>query len=144
MEIASLRLIVTQDDLNTLYAMVPPPKVRNVRLYISEEGVSVRGVYQAILPLRFATLWTVAVDGGKIAARLSDIRVVGIQANFLRNYLLHTLASQNNTIQLRDEAICLDPNDLLASWRIPLKLHLAAVRCESGNLVIECDQPKSD
>lgn len=142
MEIASLRLIVTQDDLNALCArwIVTPPLLRDLRLYVTPPGLSVTGVYQKILPIRFETLWTFAVDAGKIAARLSDIRVVGMRANFLRSYLMNALASQIPIAQLQEETFLLDLDRLLESRGIPLKIHLAAVRCERGKLVIECGQ----
>ena len=53
MEIVSLRLVASDDDLNNLLAkfISAPAKLRDLRIGVIQDGLSVAGVYEAFLPI---------------------------------------------------------------------------------------------
>ena len=141
MEIVSLRFVITEDDLNRLLIkfVTAPPKVGNLYLRIKSDGLSLAGVYDTILPMPFETRWNLFVDEGKIAARCSAIKVVGIGLRFLKGYMLQALSSSSTILEIHGESLVFDVERFLEDRAVPMKTNLASVSCESGRLVFECD-----
>ena len=140
MEIKSLRFIATEADLNHLVAtlLTPPPKVRDLVIRVMPDGLSVMGVYETLLPIPFESFWQISVGDGKVAARFSGIKALGVTVDFLKTYILNALHPNTIKLELRDETFFLDVDRFLAETTVPIQTNLTSVRCEMGQLVIEC------
>lgn len=140
MEILTLKFVLTEDDLNRLLVkfVAIPPKVRDLHLRVLSEGLALAGVYETILPIRFDTEWSILVENGKIAARLSLIKAVGVGLGFLKGYMLQALSSKSTMLELNEESLVFDVDRFLAEMAVPVKTNLSSVCCDSGRLVIEC------
>src|SRR5438270_12873816 len=95
MEIHLLKLLVTEQDINTIVARVlaKEPQVRDVKVSLGPNGVHVSGVYPtAFMSVRFQTLWEVSVQAGKVAARLADLKVVGLPVTMLRPAIMAAIS----------------------------------------------------
>jgi hypothetical protein len=139
MEIASLRLVATEDDLNNLLAKLisAPSKLRDLRIRVIQDRLSVTGVYETFLPIPFESFWNISICDGKIAAQLSGIKAIGLRVDFLKTYVADAIGSQSNLLQRRGEAFLLDLDRLVTNAGFPLRTNLAGVRCERGELIIE-------
>jgi hypothetical protein len=140
MEVESLRFTATEDDLNQLFSrlLTPPPKLRDLRINVIPDGLSLTGIYETILPIPFRCFWKISVSDRKIVARLSSIKAVGVRLDILKPYVLNALASNNNILELRGESVFLDLDRFLAQITVPIRTNLTSLRCEGAQLVIEC------
>ncbi|MCS6860475.1 MAG: hypothetical protein NZT92_09170 [Abditibacteriales bacterium] len=155
MEIRALKLLVSQQEINDLVARLLPPHqpVRDVRVRLAPEGVTVTGVYDHVLNIPlfgpkkvsapFETLWKVGVADGKVVVRLNDVSV-GIPGvgDFLKGKIMESinnLASKEDSLQVSETAhtITLDLDRLLAKKGFPARTNLTAVWCNYGNIIIE-------
>ncbi|MFL5245539.1 MAG: hypothetical protein ACJ8FY_25875 [Gemmataceae bacterium] len=143
MEIHLLKLLVTEQDINTIVARVlaHEPQVRDVKVTLAPEGVHVSGVYPtAFMSVRFQTLWELSAEAGKVAARLADLKVVGLPVSMLRGVIMTALSeavAKEDTFQVAGERLLFDPNRLLTKNGLTGSINLTAVRCQPGQLVIE-------
>jgi hypothetical protein len=155
MEIQALKLLISQQEINDLVAHRLPPNlpVRDVRVRLAPEGVTVTGVYDHTLhvPLfgpkkvsaSFETLWKVAVAGGKVAVRLHDVSVgVPGVGDLLKGKIMDSIgnfAKQEDSLQISNDThtITLDLDRLLAKRGFPARTNLTAVWCNYGNIIIE-------
>jgi hypothetical protein len=139
-EIRSLSLVVSEHDLNYLLSklFIPPARVQDLRISVIPGGLLVTGIYQTIFRIHFQSLWQIDVSGGRIAARLSSVKAVGLRLKFLKTYVLNAISSKTNLLELRDETLLLDVDRVLAVAGAPLRTNLVTVRCHRGQLEIEC------
>jgi hypothetical protein len=142
MEIVSLRLLLTEQDLNNLITrfLKPPQKIRDVHVRIARSGLALAGTYETFLPIPFETIWRPFVTDGKIAAQLSSVKAVRIPVHFLKPYILQALRSNSSLLHLNDETIVFDIDRLVSDCPIPIKTNLTAVYLDSQCLVLECQQ----
>ena len=142
MEIITLRFVVTEDDLNGLLIkfVAIPRKVRDLHLRVTPDGLSLAGVYQTILPIPFNTEWRIVVEAGKLVARLSGMKAVGVGLGFLKGYVLKALSSNSTVLEFAEESVMFDVDRFFEQMAVPIKTNLLSVCCESGRLVIECDR----
>ena len=142
MEIVTLNLVITEDDLNRLLIkfVAAPPKIGNLYLHVKSDGLSLAGIYETFLPIPFDTQWHMFVDNGKIAARCSAIRAVGIRLDFLKGYMLRALSSTSAILEVDEESLVFDVDRFLEEKAVPTKTNLTSIRCESERLVIECNE----
>lgn len=140
MEIVTLRFVVTEDDLNSLLVrfIAVPAKVRHLHLRVIPNGLSLAGVYESILPIPFNTEWRIFVEAGKLAARLSGMKAVGVGFGFLKGYMLKALSSSSTIIELNEERLEFDIDRFLDEMAVPIKTNLTSVYCDDKRLVIEC------
>ena len=73
-----------------------------------------------------------------MAARLSNVKALGVGLKFLKTYVLNTISSKTDLLQLREETFILNVDRCLAEAGVPLRTNLVAVRCDRGQLMIEC------
>jgi len=142
MEIHSLKIVVTQDDLNLLMArfLNLPPKLCNLSIELIPNGLLLSGIYETILSVPFKCLWKLSVGDGKLQAELADIKCVGVRLNLLKPYVLNALVANCKILELRDEGVFLDLDRLLAQMIVPVRANLTSVHCEARELVIECSK----
>src|SRR6185437_1258504 len=94
MEIHTLKLSVTEEELNALVRELPPGKnaVENLRVRLTPEGIVILGDYPSMfMKMAFETLWVVKGVGSVVEARLASIKVSGLPAKMLRGVLLKTI-----------------------------------------------------
>ncbi|MGH7171569.1 MAG: hypothetical protein ACRELG_14935 [Gemmataceae bacterium] len=143
MEIHTLKLSVTEQELNELVSQAPSGKnaVENLRVRLTPEGIVVLGDYPAMfMKMAFETLWEVKGIGSIVEARLASVKVSGLPAGMLRGVLIKTLRdllAKEPGVRVTDESIRVDLSTHTALQRLRLRVHLTEVRCTSGNLVIE-------
>ena len=147
MEIITLRLVVTEDDLNGLLIRFDavPPKVRDLHLRVTSDGLSLAGVYQTILPIQFNTEWRIVVEAGKLVARLSGMKAVGVGLGFLKGYVLKAVSSSSTLIELKGDRLEFDLDRFLDEMAVPIKTNLQSVCCcDNRRLVIDCGRRMDD
>src|SRR5262245_11420617 len=114
MEIHTLKLSITEEELNSLVAELPSGKsaVENLRVRLTPEGIIILGDYPTMfLKMAFETLWAVQGIGSVVEARLASVKVSGLPAGMLRGVLLKTirdLTANEPGVRVEDEAICVD------------------------------------
>jgi len=138
-EIRSLTFVATEADLNELASQIFPriERIRDLRISIVPEGIRVRGTYQQLFGIRFQTLWQVFVSQGKVVARLAELKAGSLSLNFLKTYLLDTIAAAATVLELRDETLLFDVNALLQDKGWPVRTNLTSIRCDHGSLTVE-------
>jgi hypothetical protein len=143
MEILSLKLSLTEEDVNNFVAgqLGNDPSVRDLRVRLTPEGVRVEGTYTlAFFNVRFDTLWALSVRGGALAAHLADVKVAGAPAGMVRGTLLEMLAAnieREEGLRVEGETVLADPDALLARLGLAARTNLRAVRCEAGRVFVE-------
>lgn len=143
MEIHSLKVSVTEQEINELAAEAPSGKssVENLSVRLTPEGILVSGVYPVMfMKVGFETLWQVKGAGSIVEARLANITVSGLPAGKLRGVLVKTLRDLlegEPGVRVTDEAIYVDLSKLTALQRLRLRIHLTGVYCTPGHLIIE-------
>jgi hypothetical protein len=143
MDIHTLKLSITEEEINTLVAEFPPSDsaVENLRVRLTPEGIVVFGDYPAMLmKMSFETLWEVKGIGSVVEAKLASIKVSGLPAKMLRGVLLKTIrdmTAREPGIRVEDESIRVDLSKHTALQRLRLRVNLIGVRCSLGHLVIE-------
>lgn len=143
MEIHSLKLSVTEQELNELAAEVPSSKsaVENLSVRLTPEGIIVAGDYPIMfMKVGFETLWQVKGAGSIVEARLANITVSGLPAGKLRGVLIKTLRDlleREPGVRVTEEAIHFDLSQHTALQRLRLRIHLTGVYCTPGHLIIE-------
>jgi len=146
MEIITLRFVVTEDDLNGLLIrfVAIPRKVRDLHLRVTPDGLSLAGVYQTILPIPFNTEWRIVVEAGKLVARLSGMKAVGVGLGFLKGYVLKAVSSSSTLIELKGDRLEFDVDRSLDKMAVPIKTNLQSVCCDNRRLVIDCGRRMDD
>jgi hypothetical protein len=143
MEIHTLKLSVTEQELNELVAAAPSGKntVENLRVRLTPEGIVVLGDYPFMfMKVGFETLWEVKGIGSIVEAHLANIKVSGLPAGKLRGVLMKTLRdllAKDSGVTVTDESIHVDLSKHTALQRLRLRVHLTEVRCTAGTLLIE-------
>lgn len=143
MEIHSLKLSVTEEELNALVTELPSGKspVENLRVRLTPEGIVILGDYPSMfMKMGFETLWGVRGIGSIVEAKLASIKVSGLPAGMLRGVLLKTirdLLANEPGVRVEDESIHVDLSKHTGVQRLGLRINLTGVRCGPEGLVIE-------
>jgi hypothetical protein len=147
MEILSLKLWITEEDLNGLIArhLHADESVRDLKVSLGPDGARVSGAYRvSLFNVKFSTLWTLSVQGRAVAARLADLSVAGAPAGLVRGMLLEMLSghvAREEGARVEGESILVDPDVMLGRLGLIVRTSLTAVRCETGKIVIEGGKP---
>jgi hypothetical protein len=143
MELQSLKLVLTDADLNAMARRFLPPNapVTNVQLSIADGAVQVSGTYpKLMLSIPFSTTWQPSIDNGKFRLKLSASRVVGLPASLLHGIFLDAFrkaATKAVGMRVEEDGIVIDLDAILADRGIPLRTNLKSVSCEAGRMTIE-------
>jgi hypothetical protein len=143
MEIQSLRLSITEGEINALLAEFAPgdPPVENLLVRLTPEGIVVQGDYPTMLmKVAFQTLWQVRGYGSVVETRLNNVQVSGLPAGILRGVLLKTIGdtiAQQPGVLIEGESILIDLSRQPALQKLRLKINLTGVHCVADELVIE-------
>lgn len=146
MEIRSLNLIVSEDDLNewAVRILFRLGAVRELRLAVTPEGIRVSGTYQKLFGIRFLTLWQVSVSDGKVVAWVEKFRAGPLSLSFVKGYLLDAIAATTTAFQLRDDRLWFDVDALLQGRGWPIRTNLRSVRCDYGCLIVESGEGRGN
>ena len=143
MHIQSLRLRVTDADLQTILARHPPEggSVENLRVRLTPDGVSVQGDYPALMmKVSFETVWELAAAGPAVAVRLAHVKVAGLPAGVLRGVLLRLVrdaTADQPGVRVEGETVHVNLEQALKARGVPLRVHLVRVRTGDGWLTVE-------
>ncbi len=146
MEILALKVLITDQSANRLAAEAMPRDLglRDLRVRFAPEGAYVSGAYQMLVSVPFETLWELSVQGGRIAARLADVRVAKLGAGMLKGMILNALADaarRQQGLYFREDTLLIDLDHVLASRGMPSRTNLTLVQCQVGSLIIEAAAP---
>lgn len=143
MEIQSLKLLVTDQDLNELAARHLPADqpVEELRLRVSPEGLHVSGEYPLFLRVSFETQWELGVRAGNVTARLRHFKALGLPVPVFKSVLFKILrdaVAKEEWLEFADdETIVVQVDRLLAREGVPLRTNLQRIRCQDQRLVVE-------
>src|SRR5688500_13647597 len=119
MEIKQLALVVTDYDLNQLATKYLPRDfpVVGTQLRVAPEGLSVSGKYPLFVQVPFETLWELDVVSGKVSARLTKARAMGVPVTVFMNMFLKILreaVAREPWLEIQKETMVVDVERLLA------------------------------
>jgi hypothetical protein len=143
MEIQTLKLFLTEDEVNDLVRRFAPDtgSIENLRIRLTPEGVLVQGEYPTmVLRVRFETLWEPRGEGPEVVARLASVRVSGIPAKLLRGALLKVirdLVGQEIGVRVADDGVRVHLEEIARAHGLPLRINVTAVRCSIATMVLE-------
>src|SRR5580704_11473400 len=94
MEIHALKLVVTEEGINTLLAEYLPDDftVEDLSVRIKPEGLHILGVYPTVfVKVPFETHWEMKIVDGKVHARLMSLQVSGVPGSMFRKLVLEMI-----------------------------------------------------
>jgi len=147
MEILSLKLILTEEDLNNLVAehLDEDEEVRDIKVRVVPEGVRISGTYPVtFFNVRFETLWALSVRGREAVAHLAELRVAGAPAGLVRGMMLEMVSSQiarEEGVRVDGESIIADPDVMLRKLGLNARTNVTGIRCEAGKIIVEGGVP---
>jgi hypothetical protein len=139
MIIESLKLVVTEDDLNQLAsrALSQQDKIHQLRISVIPQGVRVVGNYRAAIGIPFETVWELSVCEGKLGARLVILKAAVFSLGLAKGYVLNAIAAVARQLELRGDMLLVDADLLLREKGLPVRTNLRSVHCDYGSLIIE-------
>jgi hypothetical protein len=142
MEILTLRATISEQDLNDMAKKHLPSDmpVEELRIHVTQEGLVVKGEYPMLITVAFETLWELSVSGGKVVARLAKFRTLGMPMTVLKSLVMGVITSAAKTeawLAVDRDTVHVDVERVLSEEGLKARLHLTAVRCEAGALLIE-------
>lgn len=142
MEVYSLKLHVTEADLNALASrfLDDDTPLEEVRMEVKPEGLCVRGVYPLLVNVSFESWWKVGVIGGKVAAKMTKLKAFGMPAMIFKSAVLkalHEISAKEFWFEVKGEDVHLDVEYLVARYACHAKIHLKSVTCGEGELFVE-------
>jgi hypothetical protein len=147
MEIQTLKLFITEDEVNELARQVlpDPDPLEDLYVKLTPEGVIVQGVYPAMmLKTSFETLWELSVQGPEVVARLSSVRIAGLPAGLFKGALLRMIrdaVAAQPGVRVQEECVRVQVEELARSNGLPLRVNFSQVRCSIASLVLEVGNP---
>jgi hypothetical protein len=146
MEIHALKLVINEKDLNDLAArqLKRDEEVRKLRIRVTPEGVYVTGVYRMLVSVSFETLWELTTVKGKLTARLSWFKALGIPVGLFKSMVMGAVKDavvKHDAIEVDEELVWVDIERLLAKQGLAVRTNLTGVQCRAGNLLIEAAKP---
>jgi len=143
MEIHALKLVVSEEGINTLLGAYVPEdaSVENLRVRISPEGLHVLGDYPTVFgKVPFETHWDLRIVSGRVHARLLTLKVSGMPGNLFRTMVLDLIQDaleREAGIVLEDETLLIDVDTVARSKNLLLRCNLRDLRCEAGQLLLQ-------
>jgi hypothetical protein len=143
MEILSLKLTLTEEDLNDLVGehVDEDEQIRDIKVRVVPQGVRVSGAYPVtFFNVRFETLWSLSIRDRQVEAHLAELRVAGAPAGLVRGMMLEMLSShiaREEGLRVEGESIFADVDVLLRKLGVKARTNLTAIHCEAGKLTLE-------
>jgi hypothetical protein len=142
MEIHRLIVSLTDKSLNDLARehLVEEVAIEDLEIRILPEGVRVKGAYQMFVPVSFEAHWELGVDSGRVTARLTQFRTLGMPANVLKSLIMNVLADaarKEGWLSVQGDTVHADVDGLLRKQGLHARTNLTAIRCQTGVMVFE-------
>ena len=142
MEIQALKIVITSEDVNALVKKHWPDDhpVEEVAIKLTPEGIVVKGVYPLFIDVSFETRWALGVQAGKVSARLTNLRALGIPGNIFKSAILKLIgdaARAKDWLEIDDDTILVDVDRVLQKNGLPARTNLTRIVCEEGKIVVE-------
>jgi hypothetical protein len=142
MEILALKATVSEQVLNELATRYLPKDVpvEELRITVTPDGVVVKGEYPLLVTVSFETLWELGVSDGKVTARLTRLRTLGMPMTVLKSVVLGAIAAAARSepwLAVDTDTVRIDVDKALAGEGLRARTNLTAIRCQAGQLVIE-------
>jgi hypothetical protein len=146
MEIQTLTLRVTEKDLNDIVSRYLPADqpLENLKIRLEPEGLYVTGDYPLFVRVAFETLWELAVEAGKVTARLANLKAMGLPATMFNSVVLKAIedaVQKEPWLAFDQDTVKVDVDQLLAGEGIPVQTNLTTVRCQARSLILEAAAP---
>ncbi len=143
MEIHALKLVVSEEGINSLLAAYVPADatVENLRVRILPEGVHILGDYPSVFgKVPFETNWEMQIVTGRVHARLVGLKVSGVPGNLFRKMVLDLIQETLNHepgIVLEQETLRIDVEKVALGKKVLVRCNLRSLRCEAGRLLLD-------
>jgi hypothetical protein len=142
MEIHSLHVLITEQDLNELAKKHMPKDmpVEDVRLRLSPEGIHVSGIYPFFINVKFDTIWSIRAEHGHAVAQLTKFRAMGVPGNIFKSAIMkmiEDIARREAWVRVAGDQLIADPDEACAKYAVAAKTHLKSIIVQTGLLVIE-------
>jgi hypothetical protein len=142
MEIQSLRLLITQHDveLGVPRLLADNPQIKKIQVRLASDGIHITGVYHMVFDVAFEASWELSVQEGKLAVHLAKFQVVGMGGGLLKPVLLSAIADavkKQDGIQLDGDTILVDVDRWLLQRGLALRTNLRAVEMGAGTVLIK-------
>lgn len=142
MEIQSLRLTISEDDLNSLLRKHLPDDapVEKLQVRLTPAGVVVTGVYPLFINVSFETQWELSAQQGNVAARLANLRALGVPGNVFKSAVLKLVADaakKEPWLRIDKDTVLLDVDAALLKHGLPARTNLTRVACAAGEIIVE-------
>src|SRR5262245_29145948 len=113
MEIHALKLTITEQDLNSLLKkhLRDDQPLEDVEVRVTPQGITFKGMYPLFINVSFETQWELAFDKGKLSARLTNFRAMGVPGNVFKSAILKFVsdaAKAEPWIQVERETVWID------------------------------------
>lgn len=142
MELHSLRLSLTEQDLNELLRKYLPRdvEVEDLRVKLADQFLHVTGVYPFFIPVRFETIWEIGVDNGHAMARLMSIKAMGVPGNIFKSAvvkIVEDIAKREHWIRIVGDRFLADLELGCSKYAVLANLHLRSITIRPGALMLE-------
>jgi hypothetical protein len=142
MELHALRLSLTEQDLNELLRKYIPKnvEVEDLRVRLGEQFLHITGVYPFFIPVRFETIWEIAVEGGHASAKLTSIKAMGVPGNIFKSAvvkIVEDIAKKENWIRIVGDRFLADLELGFSKYAVLAHLHLKSITIRPGTLMLE-------
>ncbi|MBM3995693.1 MAG: hypothetical protein FJ303_16300 [Planctomycetes bacterium] len=142
MELHSLKLSLTEQDLNDLARKYMPKDVEidDLRIKLAEDGVHVTGSYPYFISVSFETIWEITVEAGHAAARLISFSAMGVPGNIFKSAVLKVvedIAKHENWVRVVGDRFLADLELGCAKYAVAARLRLKSIVVKPGVLLVE-------
>lgn len=142
MELHALRLSLTEQDLNDLLRKYLPRdvEIEELRVRLTELGISITGIYPFFIPVRFETIWEVGVVNGHASARLASFKAMGVPGNIFKSAVVKVvedIARQEHWIRIVGDRFLADLELGCSKYAVLARLHLKSIVAQPGILMLE-------
>jgi hypothetical protein len=142
MEIHQLKMSISEQDLTDLARRHLPPDqpIENLTFRVAPEGIYVQGVYPLFVDVSFLSHWELAVEHGKLRARLAAFQAMGLPGDNLKSAVLNLLADAARTeswVRVDQDSVHVDLEGLLEHQGVKARTYLSQIVCQAGQLTLE-------
>jgi hypothetical protein len=142
MEILALKATVSEQVLNELAARHLPQDlpVEELRIAVTPDGIVIKGEYPLLVTVSFETLWELSIADGKVIARLTRFRTLGMPMNVLKSVVMGAISAAAKTepwLEVDKDTVRIDVDRALAGEGLRARTNLTAIRCQASELLIE-------
>ena len=143
MEIQSLKLLLTDADLEAFLTKSPPTDepIEDLQARFSPDGVVVSGRYPTpFFAVNFETTWQLIAAGPEVRAKLVNVRVLGLPGNVLSGALMKMIRDAvegRAGVRVDGETVVVHVAEAARPLGVEVLVDFTAVRLSIGAAVIE-------